>query len=486
MKRKIKFIVIAFLIISNSWGQEIKNIERYEIPHEPISRVEQVIQHPSGKIAIFKRAPRENGMLKYEFVLLRSSLSEELTQEFLIDKKYSIFAKIYEANKFYVLFMKGKSNPDFNICIFDFKDNSVKLIEGKLPEKFKVNVLDQKMDFENYTNALIAGKHIVIPGELNSISSVVSVDLETGKSKSCQLILDNGKPSATEFKSIVRIGSSNEFGCLAYSKNHNSNFVFILSEDAKITQSIKINIEKKFKLLTCTGTKFSDKYYFSGTFTTSWLLTISEGIFMITTQGDKCLKSETHNFFTINGFIDNLHAEVRSGMKLIANSGREFYRGENFVLTSLSSVNKNEIYVVGESYHGNSEGYFMHHHNVMIFKFDSLGNKIWEKLVPTFFSGREQKNCVSVNIDETSIEVFAQCSSDVIHNKYDHEGTKIFENINENNSITLLDQDNIEQYSSEFDNEFWYGNFYISYGKEIKKGLSGRENVFFINKFEVK
>ncbi len=197
MKRKIRILLFAFLIISDIWGQEIKNIERYEIPHEPISRVEQVIQNQSGKIILFKRAPRENGMLKYEFVLLRSSLSEESTQEFLIDKKYSIFAKIQEGDKFYVLFMKGKSNPDFNICIYDFKDNSVKLVEGKLPEKFKANVLDQEMDFENYTNAIIAGKHIVIPGELNSISSVVSVDLETGKSKKCQLVLNNDKPSAT-------------------------------------------------------------------------------------------------------------------------------------------------------------------------------------------------------------------------------------------------------------------------------------------------
>ncbi len=94
----------------------------------------------------------------------------------------------------------------------------------------------------------------------------------------------------------MRIGSSNEFGCLVFSKYHNSNIVFILSEEAKITQTIKVNIEKKFQLLTCTGTKNSDKYFFSGTFTTSWLQTVSEGIFMITTQGDKCLKSETHNF----------------------------------------------------------------------------------------------------------------------------------------------------------------------------------------------
>ncbi len=173
-------------------------------------------------------------------------------------------------------------------------------------------------------------------------------------------------------------------------------------------------------------------------------------------------------------------------MKLIAKSGKEFYRGENLVLTSITSVNNNEIYVVGESYHSVSEGYFFHHRNVMIFKFDSLGNKIWEKLVPTFFTGRERKNCVSVRIDDKSVEVFAQSMSKVIHNKYNSEGTKIFETINENSSITLIDQDNVEQYSSDHDNEFWYGNFYMSYGKEIKMGSSGRQTVFYINKFEVK
>ncbi len=487
MKKTIKILVFAFLFISKSWGQEIKNIERYEIPHEPTTRVEHVIQNSSGKIALFKRAPRENGMLKYEFVLLRSSLSEESTQDFLIDKRYSIFAKIQEANKFYILFMKGRSNPDFNVCIYDFKDNSVKLVEGKLPEKFKANVLYKEMDFENYTNALIAGKHLVIPGELNSTSSIASVDLETGKSKSCDLILNNDKPSATVFKSIMRIGSSNEFGCLAYSKKLNSSFVFIISEDAEITQTVKINIEKKFNLLTGTGTKLSDnKYFFSGTFNTSMFGTESEGIFSIAIKDDKCLNSETHNFFTIKGFIDNLPEQLRSYLKTIANSGSEYYRAENCVFNSIVSVNENEIYVIGESRHPVGDGFFVHHRNVMIFKFDNQGNKIWEKLVPTFFSGTENKNCVSVNIDETSVEVFAQCSDEVIHNKYKNDGSKIFENIKKNSSLNLIDQDNIEKYSSDHDNEFWYGDFYISYGKEVKKNSSGKQKVFFINKFELK
>ena len=106
--------------------------------------------------------------------------------------------------------------------------------------------------------------------------------------------------------------------------------------------------------------------------------------------------------------------------------------------------------------------------------------------MPTFFSGTENKNCVSVNIDETSVEVFAQCSDEVIHNKYKNDGSKIFENIKKNSSLNLIDQDNIEKYSSDHDNEFWYGDFYISYGKEVKKNSSGKQKVFFINKFELK
>ncbi len=486
MKKILNFLVFAIVFISKLWGQEIKNIERYEIPNEPNSRVEHVIQDLTGKIALFKRAPRESGKLKYEFVLLRSSLTEESSQEFSIDNSYSIFAKIQEANKFYILFMKGKKNPSFNICIYDIHDNSVKLVEGKLPEKFEVNVLYQKMDFVNYTNAVIAGKYLVIPGELNSISSVVSVDLETGKSKSCQLILDNDKPSANRFISIMRIGSSNEFGCLTYSKNLKSNFVFIISEDAKITQNVKVNLDNKFELLTCTGTKVSNTYFFSGMYTTTWLQKMSEGIFMIAIQDGKCLNSETHIFFRVKGFVENFDEESRRMLEIAAQSEKEIYVGANCVLTSMEAVNENEIYVVGESYYAVSEGLFVNHRNVMIYKFDNQGNKIWEKLVPTLFGAGEYKNCVSVNIDENSVEVFAQSSNHVIYNKYNSDGSVIFEKDYKNGSINLLDQDNIEKFSSEHDNEFWYGDFYISYGKEVKKSSSGREKVFFINKFEAK
>jgi hypothetical protein len=332
----------------------------------------------------------------------------------------------------------------------------------------------------------------------------------TGKSEFIPISIEGYKANKLDITHIQVIEESKEFFVYitaVLSKTETKSYVVRLDDHGKKQDVFKIEDGGERNIVSISASKIGDdEYIFSGTFSLTDV-NQSQGVFILQRSAGKTGFKNFVKFQDLDNFMSYFPDHVESIMgnkeERVEKRGKELLVNCN--VSSHEIINQGtEHIMLGEVYfptykkvtttsNGTSttrtefDGYDYNH--AFVVKFDNEGNVIWDdgfELV-IYQKTRKVKKFISVAEQNESSITLVYASGSYVHSKSVAYETGEAVDTEESNKIETGIEGEETQFSQS-DIEFWYDNYYLSYGYQLIKNKTAegkkKRKVFYVVKVE--
>jgi hypothetical protein len=455
--------------------------------------------HPLGKngVMVVDRGGRSyKKLLEWKYEFYNTSLEKESEKSLLIGDKMRKWGEYKTKTHVHQLFRDN--NGLIEMVSVNMVTKEFTHVKGDISGKVKLLGLT------------VLGDIAVCIASDKKTTQLAVINWVTGKSEFIPISIEGYKANKLDITHIQVIEESKEFFVYitaVLSKTETKSYVVRLDDHGKKQDVFKIEDGGERNIVSISASKIGDdEYIFSGTFSLTDV-NQSQGVFILQRSAGKTGFKNFVKFQDLDNFMSYFPDHVESIMgnkeERVEKRGKELLVNCN--VSSHEIINQGtEHIMLGEVYfptykkvtttsNGTSttrtefDGYDYNH--AFVVKFDNEGNVIWDdgfELV-IYQKTRKVKKFISVAEQNESSITLVYASGSYVHSKSVAYETGEAVDTEESNKIETGIEGEETQFSQS-DIEFWYDNYYLSYGYQLIKNKTAegkkKRKVFYVVKVE--
>lgn len=497
---------LTFILLSTSCYSQTINVNRIEFELKNGYAKERILEFGNNGFLLASRAKNTEGKIReWKFEKYNTNLKSVDSKSIYLEKKYYLKRSFKSKNRSHNLFITLKD--DFTVITIDANNLSATKTTGVLPKKAMID------------DMAVLGDFIYLKAKIKREPFLISINWKTGQKKLIPISIEGVRMKITTVEQFqVSEKNKDVFVFIKVPRPKRKVDTYVLRLDDQGNKKALFNLTENLdkNLVEISASKVSGgKYIYTGTYSNKSSIT-SEGLFFCSAKKDKIENIKFYNFIDLETFLNYLpekkQERIKKKQERKAQKGKEL--SYNFRIAPHGIIETDDGYMfLGEAYYAtyHTETYtetiyrnnqretitktkrvfdgFQYTHATLA-KFSKTGDLQWDQTfelwpaekpmsVKTYVSIAEQKqksiklayaNLSLINSKSFDFEgnILKEYKSDEIETKYDTDKTKYtISNIN-----------------------FWYDNYFISYGTQViknkeEKGKKKRK-VYFVSKVEFK
>jgi hypothetical protein len=487
----------AFLCLSSlNISAQVEQVDRIEIPESKSNDIRAIYNFGKDGLVISTKELVNKSKRDPDRVFRHYNTNLEETGSYSVEVPFrQKFTKSYESDSSVFILNHDQRLGDFTLIELRGSDLQETRTLGKLPAK---TTIERMFCYSNFA--------VIYGNVAKRKQTMFVIDLDVGSWKEVELPVPSRKQNFQPLDFYVNEDGVHAFMlfeiCAKKKCYEYQLYRFNELGDHKV-KSIETG---EHKIVSATMTSLgADEYIIAGTYTDR-NYTLGKGMFISHYSNGNQNYFKTYPFSEFDRYLDYLPPRQRDRVERKTNKrlaqGREVNYSNNMVLHEVIELN-NEYIIVGEAYYPTYrtetrsgpnggvmpyevfDGYQYSHASMVAFS--QAGDKLYDNTFTMYLYDKpyNAKKFIELGVNGGRINM-VYADNKFIRTKVFEEGETIEEEQSE-----IIDTGNENDYlrGSSSEIEYWYDDYFVSYGYQdiknrVDRGVSKRRYVFFIQKLK--